>query len=190
LLIALALLHVVPGRLFQPPLRNTDRGQFDAILVLGFPADDAGQPTPILRDRVEAAAAAWHRGAAPYVIVSGGAAHNRFVEADVMATLAMQLGVPADRVVAERQAMNTVENLARAVEIMQARGWRSLLVMSSAAHVPRAAWIASHFPIEYATEGTASSGGGSLLWDLAATEWEHAQQLRILLRGDARVPGG
>jgi uncharacterized SAM-binding protein YcdF (DUF218 family) len=184
------MVHGLPGVWFHPALANTDRRQFDAILVLGFSADDAGKAPPILRDRVQTAVAAWRRGAAPQLIVSGGAAHNRFVEADVMAELATELGVPAADVVREREAKNTVENLARSVEIMQARGWHSVLIVTSAAHVPRSAWIASHFPIDYATEGTHDSGGGSALWDLAATEWEHLQQLRILLFGDARVPGG
>ena len=67
------------------PMANTSRDHFDAIMVLGTPADDDGNPTPEQLARVTEAVREYERGVAPRLLFTGGPADNRFVEADVMA---------------------------------------------------------------------------------------------------------
>jgi uncharacterized SAM-binding protein YcdF (DUF218 family) len=126
------------------PLENTKRVQFDAIVVLGTPADSDGNPTPDMLDRVTEGVREYEHGVAPRLIVTGAAAHNRFVEAEVMARVAQSQGVPASVIFQEPRALETIQNACYSAHILRANGWRSAEVISSAAHLPRAALIFSH----------------------------------------------
>lgn len=130
---------------------NTANPRFDAIVVLGYPARADGTPEPEMRVRVLESVREYKAGIAPHIIMTGGAAHNRFVEADVMARLAAANGVPQSAIVRERAARNTIENAAYAVKIMQARGWRSAEVITTPAHVPRSGVLFSAYPIGWRT---------------------------------------
>jgi uncharacterized SAM-binding protein YcdF (DUF218 family) len=123
------------------PRGNTARSQFDAILVLGTPADSDGNPSPEMLDRVTEGVEEYRRGVAPRLIVSGAAAHNRFVEADVMARVAEAQGVPASAVLEEARALDTIQNVCYSERMLKAHGWHSVEVISSVAHLPRAGMI-------------------------------------------------
>lgn len=128
------------------PRSNTNRTTFDAIVVLGTPADSDGNPTPELQDRITEGVHEYQRGVAPRLIVTGGPAHNNFVEADVMARVAHAQGVPESRIVEESHALDTIQNACYANRILAAHGWHSVEVISSASHLPRAAMIFSNVP--------------------------------------------
>src|ERR1019366_542339 len=65
------------------PISNTPLTRFDAIIVLGAPVDDDGNPTPEQLARVTEAVHEYERGVAPRLILTGGTDRNRFVEANV-----------------------------------------------------------------------------------------------------------
>lgn len=131
------------------PLRNTTQQKFDVILVLGTPCNKDGTPSPEQRGRVLEGVSEWRRGVAPVLVMSGGAAHTNRVEADCMAQIAMAQGVPKQAILLERQAHNTVENIHFTRLIMKAHGWTSAEVVTSPSHVPRAAFLLSHFPLQW-----------------------------------------
>jgi uncharacterized SAM-binding protein YcdF (DUF218 family) len=133
------------------PINNTSLTRFDAIIVLGTPADEDGNPTPMGLARVTEAVHEYERGVAPRLILTGGAAHNRFVEARVMAQVAEAQGIPASAIYIEPRAMDTIQNACYSVRIMENRGWHSAEVVSSAFHLPRAGLIFSHLPLEWRT---------------------------------------
>src|ERR1700722_17675551 len=83
------------------PTGNTARDRFDAIIVLGYPADSDGNPTPTQLERVTEAVREYERGVPPQLIVTGGAAANHTVEPQVMARAAEAQGVPASKVIIE-----------------------------------------------------------------------------------------
>ncbi len=86
------------------PAANTSRDHFDTILVLGTPADDDGNPTATEEQaRVTEAVREYERGVAPRLLFTGGPAHNRFVEADVMAAAAAAEGIPPSAIFVENQ---------------------------------------------------------------------------------------
>jgi len=128
------------------PKSNTTRQTFDAIIVLGTPADSDGNPTPELQDRITEGVHEYERGIAPRIIVTGAAAHNRFVEAEVMARVAESQGVPASVLFEEPHALDTIQNACYSARILENHGWHSAEIVSSAAHLPRAAMIFSHLP--------------------------------------------
>lgn len=133
------------------PAGNTQLDRFDAIIVLGNPADADGNPTPTQLARVTEAVREYERGVAPRLILTGGAVANQFDEARVMARTAEAQGVPASAVFVEPNARDTIQNACYAVRIMEAHGWTSAEVVSSPSHLPRAALIFSHLPIEWRT---------------------------------------
>jgi uncharacterized SAM-binding protein YcdF (DUF218 family) len=139
------------------PQENTSKAQFDVLIVLGDPADRDGNPTAIEQARVTEAVAEYERGVAPRMIFTGGPAHNRFVEAQVMARTAEAQGIPASVIVEEPKALNTIENACNSVRIMRSHGWTSAEVVSSAYHLPRAAMIFSRLPVEWRVHAVSGS---------------------------------
>lgn len=131
------------------PERNTTQDQFDVLIVLGYPADADGNPSPTELARVSEAVREYERGVAPRMILTGGAAHNRFVEAQVMARVAEAQGIPADMIVEEPNAHDTIQNACDSLRLMQSRGWQSAEVISSANHLPRAAMILGRLPLKW-----------------------------------------
>ncbi len=131
------------------PSSNTSRDHFDAILVLGTPADADGNPTPEQLARVTEAVREYERGIAPRLLFTGGPAHNQFVEADVMASSAAAQGIPPSAIFVETKAADTIHNACYSARIMQSHGWHSAEIISSAYHLPRAAMIFSHTSLDW-----------------------------------------
>ena len=131
------------------PASNTSLKQFDAIIVLGTPANPDGTPSPEQRERTFEGIREFKAGAAPHLIFTGGAAHNQFVEARTMATLALAQKVPPEAIIEEGQAQNTIQNIFYSQRIMAAHGWTTAEVVSSPSHLPRAALILKHFSMQW-----------------------------------------
>lgn len=139
---------------------------YDAIVVLGGAI--AGpqlpySPNPALTpssDRLWQAARLYRHGAAPKIIVSGGNfAHEGMSdksEAKFMRLFLMELGVPAEAIVEEGSARNTIENIANVREMVKGG---SVALVTSGYHMPRALRIARRsglnaaaFPVEWHRE--------------------------------------
>jgi len=118
------------------PTANTSLTHFDTIIVLGYPANPDGAPSPEQRERTLEGVREFKAGVAPNLIFTGGPAHNQFVEAHVMAVLALAQGVPQDAIIEERQAQNTIQNIYYSQQIMAAHRWSSAEVVSSPSHLP------------------------------------------------------
>lgn len=174
------LAWAVLARQFAPK-SNTASNRFDAILVLGYPADSDGNPTPEQLARVTEAVHEYGRGIAPRLILSGGPAHNNFVEAEVMARVARAEGIPDSAIVLEPQAQDTIQNACFATRIMKSHGWNSAEVVSSASHLPRAGLILSHLPIEWRTHAAPSLAPASPLRAAVTEALETIKTTRYLL---------
>jgi len=131
------------------PLTNTNRAHFDAIIVLGTPADADGNPTPAQLSAVTEAVREYERGVAPRLVITGGAAHNGYVEANVMARVARAEGLPPSTVLIEPRARNTMENACYSEQLLAASNWHSAEVVSSASHLARTALIFGALPMEW-----------------------------------------
>ena len=114
--------------------------------------------------------------------MTGGAAHNQFVEARVMKELAIAQGVPADAIAEEGQAQNTIQNIYYSEKIMAAHQWTSAEVISSSSHLPRAALILAHYSFFWRTHAARWPREYSALkkgsW--YCVEAEYCLRLRIL----------
>ncbi len=136
LVIGAVLGWAVLARQFAPR-GDAGAGLVDVLVVLGTPTNQDGDPSAAMLDRVNEAVAEYERGVSSRILFTGGAAHNRFVEADAMARAAEADGVPQAAIYRERAAQNTMQNLSYSLAVAQANGWRSMEVISSPAHLPR-----------------------------------------------------
>ena len=163
------------------PGGNTDLRHFDTLIVLGYPSLPDGTPSPEQRERTLEAVREYKDGVASHLIVSGGAAHNRFVEADVMKTLAVASGVPGSDIVVEDQAQNTIQNIYYSEQIMEAHHWTSAEVISSPSHLPRTGLILSHYGFAWRTRAAPWPAEYTMLEDLIhfSVEAEYCLKLRV-----------
>jgi uncharacterized SAM-binding protein YcdF (DUF218 family) len=155
------------------PLSDTHATHFDTLIVLGYPAFPDGTPRPEMRERVLEGVREYRAGVAPRIIMTGGSAHNDYVEAHVMAELAASQGVPREALIEEGQALDTIQNAYYSAKIMQSHGWRSAEVVSSSSHLPRASLIFAHFPIAWRMH-SAPWPPSYGLFHRAAVEWYEA----------------
>jgi uncharacterized SAM-binding protein YcdF (DUF218 family) len=147
---------------------------YDAIVVLGggiAPAHPPEQPFPDLNengDRMWEAARLFRRGVAPRIIVTGGSYVEHGgpagTEATAMRTFLVDLGVPAEAILDEPKAQNTIENIGN-VRAMVGDG--RVALVTSAYHMPRALRLAERaglkvgaFPTDYQATPSAR-----LWWD-------------------------
>jgi len=108
----------------------------DAIVVLGATLGPGDTLSAVLAERVAAAAALWHAGGAPLIIVTGGVTGRAArAEADVMADALARLGVPD--VVRERASRTTRDNARLTAPLLAARGARSLWLVTQPFHARR-----------------------------------------------------
>jgi uncharacterized SAM-binding protein YcdF (DUF218 family) len=134
---------------FSIPMNDTQRTQFDVILVLGNPAADNGSIAPLAQSRVLEAIRQYRAGAAPRIMMTGGAVQNKFLESQVMLRFALSQGVPESALYSEYESHNTIQNAYYSYRIMQAMGWTSALVVTSPTHVRRASLIFQHYPLAW-----------------------------------------
>jgi uncharacterized SAM-binding protein YcdF (DUF218 family) len=109
----------------------------DAIVIFGA-AEYSGRPSPVLRARLDHALELFHRGLAPVVITTGGAAADpTFSEGGVGRDYLMHHGIPERSLIAETQGRDTSESASRVGVIMHANGLHSCVAVSDAYHVFR-----------------------------------------------------
>ncbi|MDR3751651.1 MAG: YdcF family protein [Terracidiphilus sp.] len=160
---------------------NTQLTRFDALIVLGSPADSDGNPTPKQLARVLEAVNEYKRGVAPRLILTGGAVRNRFVEASVMQRTAQAQGVPESAIFVEPEARDTIQNACFADRIMKAHNWHSAEVVSSAVHLPRASLIFGRLPLLWRTHAAMPLEPPSAVYAVAGSLKETLSTVRYLV---------
>ena len=133
------------------PKRNAELTHFDALLVLGTPADEDGRPSYSGKWLVDEAAREYRAGRAGHIILTGGPVVNRYAEARVLAGYAKQIGVPGSALVEDDASRDTLQNVFFASRLMKAQGWRSVEVIGTKEHLPRAALLLGHTDLLWST---------------------------------------
>jgi uncharacterized SAM-binding protein YcdF (DUF218 family) len=118
---------------------------YDVVVVLSGmvdgPASRASGETELSdkADRIVRGFELLRSGAARHVLLSGGPAPDGPSEADRLAAKLVAWGIAPDRIVVEPRSTNTHENAVESARLIAQRGWRRVLLVTSAAHMPRAA---------------------------------------------------
>ena len=113
---------------------------FDAVIVPGCPSEADGSPSFCQLGRAGEAALLWQRGWTTHFIVSGSAVHSPYVEAEAIAQAMTVLGVPPERIVLERDALHTDENVYYSLRVAEQLGFDTLAVASNE---PFGSWMCS-----------------------------------------------
>jgi len=120
--------------------------QSDAVIVLG---GILGQPLPPRTtadlgdpvDRIMQALRIYRAGKAPLIVISAGNQPWQAAvapEAQLIGNLLAELGTPRSALILETESRNTRENALNTAAIFNQHGWRTGLLVTSGAHMPRA----------------------------------------------------
>ncbi len=123
-----------PLKISQPPQKA------DCIVVFAGGVGESGRAGQGYEERVDYAVKLYKQGYAAHLIFSSG---TQFVfnEAEVMKSLAVSLGVPADAIILEEKAANTYQNVKFTKEILDKRNWKKVLLISSPYHMGRVSLV-------------------------------------------------
>ncbi len=120
---------------------------YDAVIVLGGGLDpdateSSGRPEyNAAGDRIIRGYELLREGHARNVLISGGSLDPRkeaVIEAEVLSRQLQEWGIEPGRIFTEGKSRNTRENALESQPIIQQQGWKTLLLVTSAAHLPRA----------------------------------------------------
>lgn len=128
----------------------------DAIVVLGA-AQYNGEPSPVLKARLDQATYLWNEDLADAVIVTGGKQEgDRFTEAQASHMYLEQQGVPAENIFEEAEGTTTYESLVRVKDIAEERDIDSVLLVSDPMHSERIKRMANDLGFQGAYTSPAS----------------------------------
>ena len=128
----------------------------DAIVVLGARVNADGSPGSDLTSRTYHAVDLWLAGYAPHIICTGGFKNERLSAAAVCRRFAIELGVPADRIVLADGSSNTIEDAAATAQVMADQGWRKAILVSHPLHLYRARWLFRRAGLDVVTSPTST----------------------------------
>lgn len=103
-----------------------------------------------MKSRVEAGVELYHQGKIKYLILSGGAVQNKFVEAKVMADYAISLGIDAKVIIIEGKSRSTYHNLMYCHQLLKDYNLKTSLVITNSWHLRKADHYARKFKLDYA----------------------------------------
>lgn len=136
--------------MFKKPLKKQKQLEYDCAIVCGYPANNDGSPSSIMKSRVEKAVELYKQGKVKCIILSGGSVQNRYEEAEVMEKYAFKLGLDKNVIIKESKAKCTYHNLMYANEIMNEKHLNSCLVITNSWHLRKADHYARKFKLNYA----------------------------------------
>jgi uncharacterized SAM-binding protein YcdF (DUF218 family) len=134
----------------------------DAIVVLGA-AQYNGRPSPVLKARLDHAAALYHRGLSDVIVVTGGKAPgDRFTEASASADYLATRGVAQEHVLRENSGRNSWQSLAGAALFLKRENRTRVLLVSDPFHSARIAAMASELGLHARVSPTRTSPIGGV----------------------------
>jgi uncharacterized SAM-binding protein YcdF (DUF218 family) len=149
LVVLVPVLYLVVSflQVWEASRRDYD-GAADAIVVLGA-AQYAGNPSPVLRARLDHAALLYHQGRAPLIVLTGGA-QDGDITTEAMAgyEYLRATGIPDDHLLLEVDGTSTYESLAASARFLQERGVRQVILVSDPYHAKRVSMVASEVGLE------------------------------------------
>ena len=135
--------HNVKDRIVQSD--NLPEEDMDCILVLGCQVKEGGEPSHMLRDRLERSIELYNLGAAPKIIMSGDHGQKEYDEVNTMKNYAVDKGIPSSDVFMDHAGFSTYETMYRAKEIF---GVKKAIIVTQKYHLYRALYIAQKLGIE------------------------------------------
>ena len=115
--VLLILFFILEGQILSG-FHEKGEDNLDYIIVLGAQVREDG-PSPVLRYRLEKALDYLKENPETICIVSGGQGYNEpCTEAEAMATYLMERGIPEERIIQEKEATTTKQNIRYSMPFM------------------------------------------------------------------------
>ncbi len=165
-LLAVVVLYVISALWLSTHVLIDNRGEADAVLVLGSRAYWNNTYNPCLVSRVKHGVDLANSGAAKQLIVSGGIdREDGVVESRVMKQLAVGMGLAPEKIIVEASSSSTYENIKNSHVLMKNLGISNVILVTEPFHMPRASMVAAKQGIEYRV----SPATDSVCW----TRWQY-----------------
>jgi uncharacterized SAM-binding protein YcdF (DUF218 family) len=113
------------------------RRQADAIVVFGARVYADGSVSDALADRVRTGCELYLDGLTGRIIFSGGPGDGDVHQTEAMRKMAVELGVPAEAVILDRDGLSTRATVRNTCEMFEKLGVRHVLAVSHFYHLPR-----------------------------------------------------
>lgn len=167
LIVALAIPPATWGWVWYTA-RQDDREASDAIIVLGA-SQYNGVPSPVFEARLRQAQVLYLDGVAPVIVTVGGKQpDDNFTEAAAGRNWLMDVGIPADHVVAVEEGSDTLQSFQAVSEVYEANEWETAVLVSDPWHSLRSKVMASDVGIE---AGTSPSRSGPAVIERRTQLW-------------------
>lgn len=114
-------------------------------IVPGAQVWPPGEPSTILRDRLEAARELYRAGKVRRILVSGDHARADYDEVNVMRRWLVDQGVPSEAIFMDHAGLRTNDTMQRAARVF---GVTDAIVCTQDFHLPRALYLARHAGID------------------------------------------
>lgn len=111
----------------------------DAILVLGARVWENGEPSAILKDRIQTGLDLYEAGSSDRLLMSGDHGRDNYDEVSAMKTFAIEQGIPSENIFMDHAGFSTYESLYRARDIFQVK---TVVIVTQRYHLYRALYIA------------------------------------------------
>lgn len=161
----------------------------DVIVVLGGGTRTGAYPRPTSEvneagDRLLYAARLYRQGVAPHLLLSGGRAviveTTSVPEAESMAEILVEVGVPREALWLEPVSRNTYENAVESLPILQAKGVKRIVLVTSASHMPRSVAVFAKTGLEVIPAATD--------FQVTQEDWAYYTQLNPLIQFSNLLP--
>ena len=117
----------------------------EVALVLGAPEYSGGRPSPVLAERLRAAAELYHAGKVKTLVVSGARRPEKFYdEIAAMTRMLLEMDVPEDAIVQDGKGVRTLDSVLRMRDVF---GYDDFITISQRDHCERALYLADHHGI-------------------------------------------
>ncbi len=127
------------------PEEAAKQKDLDCILILGCGVRPNGQPSLMLRDRLEMGLSLYKDGTAPKLLMSGDHGQAEYDEVNVMKDYAVSAGVPSEDVFMDHAGFSTYESMYRANAVFQVK---RVIIVSQQYHLYRAVYDARALGLE------------------------------------------
>lgn len=121
----------------------------DCAIVCGYPANEDGTISNILKSRIDKAIELYQNHEIKYIIVSGGSIHNQYNEALTMKDYALKKGIDEIAIIVEDRAKSTYHNMMYSKEKMKEYGLKDCYVITNSWHIIKAKYYAKKFELDY-----------------------------------------
>lgn len=117
----------------------------DCILVLGCQVKEGGEPSHMLRDRLQRGIEVYNLGASDKLLMSGDHGRADYNEVETMKQYAINEGIDSEHIFMDHAGFSTYESIYRAKEVF---GVKKIIIITQEYHLYRALYIAKKLGIE------------------------------------------